>query len=155
MLYSTSVLLIVAVLFAMTQVRSIHIKAAAYLYFSSLTYLGVLGWQFSHVIADRRADRFSLLATVAYVMPFAATVVLAAAALYGRGSVTERILAPIAYLQVIPGLIWGVYIAFLINRSRLMSEASRRWITVFGATGLILASSVAIAYRVWSSQANS
>ena len=143
MMYTLSLLLFVTLLFAMTQVRSIHYKAATYLYFSALTYLGVLGWQLSHFIADRRASRFALLATVSYLVPFAATAVLVGVALYGRGSITERMLAPIAYLQVIPGLIWGSYLAFQIQRWRLRSEASRRWITVIGATGLLLASTVA------------
>ena len=142
-LYLTSILLIVTVLFAMTQLRSIDIRAAAYLFFTSLTFIGALGWQLAPLTADRRATRFALLATVSYVMPIAATAALVAVSLYGRGSVTERILAPIAYLQVIPGLIWGAYFAFLIQRLRLRSGASKRWIPVSGAIGIVLLASVA------------
>lgn len=141
--YVTSILLFVIALFAMTQWRSIDIRAGAYLFLSSLIYLGALGWQLAPLTADRRATKFALLATVSYVTPIAATAALVAISLYGRGSVTERILAPIAYLQVIPGLIWGAYFAFLIQRLRLRSKASPRWITVSGAIGIVLLASVA------------
>ncbi len=142
-LYLTSILLFVTVLFGMTQLRSIDIRAAAYLIFTSLTFIGALGWQLAPLTAEPRAKRFALLATVSYIMPVAATAGLVAVSLYGRGSVTERILAPIAYLQVIPGLIWGAYFAFLIQRLRLRSGASKRWIPVSGAIGIVLLASVA------------
>ena len=142
-LYSTSILLFVTIVFGMTQWRSIDIRAGAYLFLSSLVYLGALGWQLAPLTADRRATKFALLATVSYIVPVASTAALVAVSLYGRGSVTERILAPIAYLQVIPGLIWGAYFAFLIQRLRLRSGASKRWIPVSGAIGIVLLASVA------------
>ena len=143
-LYSSSILLFVLALFAMTQLRSIDIKAAAYLFFTSLIYLGALGWQLAPMTADSRAKRFALLATVSYVMPVATLAAIVVVSLYGRGSVTERILAPVAYLQVIPGLIWGAYYAFLIQRLRLRSKANQRWITFSGAIGMVLLVSVAV-----------
>ncbi len=144
MTYSICVLLYVVTLFAMTQVRNIDYKPAAYLFFSSLTTLCALGWQLSFCIAEQRANCFARLATLSFIMPIATTVALVAVSLYGRGSVTERMLAPIAYLQVIPGLIWGAYFAFLLQRLRLRSGLSKRWTAVHGALGLLLAASVTI-----------
>ncbi len=141
--YVTFILLVVIGLFAMTQWRSIDIRAGTYLFLSSLIYLGALGWQLAPLTADRRATKFALLATVSYIVPVASTAALVAVSLYGRGSVTERILAPVAYLQVIPGLIWGAYFAFLIQRLRLRSGDSKRWIPVSGAIGIVLLASVA------------
>ncbi len=142
MLCSTFVLLCVAVLFLMTQVRSIHIKADAYLYISLLTYLGALALQLSHCIADRRADRFALPATLSFILLVVTTAALAGASLYSIGWVTSRGLAAIAYTQVLIGLIWGAYIAFLIQRAWEISGADRRWITLHAAIGLVLAITV-------------
>ena len=79
-------------------------------------------------------------------MPFVTTAALVGVALFGRGSVSvsERMLAPVAYLQVIPGLIWGAYIAFLLRRSWNWPQASTWWSPVNGALGMIMVSSVAI-----------
>lgn len=144
MTYSICALLYVVTLFAMAQARNIDYKPAAYLFFSSLTMLCALGWQLSFCIAEQCANCFARLATLSYIMPIATTVALVAASLYGQGSVTERMLAPIAYLQVIPGLIWGAYFAFLLQRLRMRSGASKRWRAVHGALGLLLAASVTI-----------
>ena len=141
MAYSIGVLLYALALFAMSQVRIINYKAAAYLCFSSLTMLCALGWQLSSCLGDQRASFFARLATLSYFMPIATTVALVGVSLYGRGSVTERMLAPVAYLQVIPGLIWGAYLAFLLQR--LQTEASKRWQVVQGALGLFLVAVVA------------
>ena len=144
MTYSIGALLYALALFAMTQFRIIDYKPAAYLFFSSLTMLCALGWQLSFCLAERRANCFVRLATLSYIMPIATTVVLVAASLYGTGAVTERMLAPIAYLQVLPGLIWGAYFAYLLQGLRLRSRASKRWRAVHGALGLLLAASVTI-----------
>ena len=141
--YVTAILLFVTLLLAMTQARSIHIRAVSYLFFTALIYLGALGWQLAPLAADRRAAKFARFATLAYFMPIATVAALVAVSLYGRGSVTERILSPIAYLQVIPGLIWGAYFAFLIQHSRLHTDASGRWIRVSAAIGMLLVASVA------------
>ena len=138
MVCSTFVLLCVAVLFLMTQVRSIHIKADTYLLISLLTYLGALALQLSHCIADRRAKRFALPATLSFILLIATTAALAGVSLYARGWIAPRGLPPIAYIHVTIGLIWGAFIAFLIQRARAISGADQRWITIHGAIGLVL-----------------
>ncbi len=144
MMCSTFVLLGVAALFFMTQLRSIHIKAYTYLLISSLSFLGALASQLSYVVADRRAKRFALPATLSYIVVIATTAALATGSLYGRGWVTPRGMAPIAYVHVISGLIWGAYIAFLIRRAWASSGADQRWITLQAAIGLVLAIAVSV-----------
>ena len=138
MLCTTFALLCVVVLFFMTQVRSIHIKADSYLLTSLLTYLGALALQLSHSIADRRAKRFALPAALSFIVLVATATVLASSSLYALGWVAPRGLPAIAYTQVLSGLIWGAYIAFLIQRARAISGADQRWITLHGAIGLVL-----------------
>ena len=138
MMYSFVVLLCVVALFLMTQLRSIHIKAYTYLLISALTLLGALAMQLSHIVADRRAKQFALPAALSYIMLVAVTAAVAGATIYARGWIAPRGLAPIAYMHVVIGLIWGAYIAFLVQRSRAMSGADQRWITMNGAIGLVL-----------------
>ncbi len=144
MTYLICVLLYVVTLFAMTQFRIIDYKPAAYLLLSSLSILCALGWQLTLYLGDQRAAPFVRLATLSFILPIATTVALLAASLYGTGAVTERMLAPVAYLQVIPGLIWGAYFAYLLQGLRLRSWANARWQAVYGALGLLLAASVTI-----------
>ncbi len=144
MMCSTFVLLGVALLFFMTQLRSIHIKAYTYLLVSALTILGALALQLSQFVADRRAKKFALPATLSYIMLIATTAALAAGSLYGRGWVTPRGLAPSAYVHVIIGLIWGAYIAFLIQRAWAISGADQRWITMQAVIGLVLVITVSV-----------
>ena len=124
MAYTTCVLIYVLTLFAMTQVRSIHFKAATYLYLSSLTILCAMVWQLLLCLADQRAKRIARSATLFFIMPVATTAALVLVSLYGQGVVTERMLAPIAYLQVIPGLIWGVF--FRLFDSALALDVSNK-----------------------------
>ena len=144
MMCSTFVLLGVAALFFMTQLRSLHIKAYTYLLISSLSFLGALALQLSYVVADRRAKEFALPATLSYIVLIATTAALATGSLYGRGWVTPRGLAPIAYVHVISGLIWGAYIAFLIQRAWATPGADLRWITLQAAIGLVLVITVSV-----------
>ena len=144
MMCSTFVLMCVALLFLMTQLRSIHIKAYTYLLVSSLSFLGALALQLSQFVVDRRAKGFALPATLSYIMLIATTAALVAGSLYGRGWVTVRGLAPIAYVHVIIGLIWGAYVAFLIQRARATSGADQRWITLQAAIGLVLVITVSV-----------
>ena len=141
---STVGLLCVAALFLMTQFRSIHIKAYTYLMMSSLTFLGALALQLSPFAADRRAKWFALPAALSYVMLIATAAALAAVSLYARGWIAPRGLAAIAYVHVISGLVWGGYIGFLIQRSRLNSGADQRWITMPVAIGLLLVLTVSV-----------
>ena len=145
MICSTFTLLCVVVLFLMTQLRSIHIKADAYLLVSLLTVLGALALQLSHCIADRRAKWFALPATLSFIVLIATAAALAGALLYARGWVPPRGLAAIAYTQVLIGLIWGAFIAFLIQRARAISGADQRWIALQGAIGLVLVVTLSVA----------
>ena len=144
MMYSTGALLYAVTFFAMTQVRSIHYKAALYLVFSAVLIICVLCWQLSLCLADPRAKRVARLATLFFIMPAMTTAALVAVSLFGQGLVTERMLAPVAFLQVMPGLIWGTYFAILIQRLRAQSGASKRWFSLYGAMGLVLAGSVSV-----------
>ncbi len=144
MLCSTSVLLCVAALFFMTQLRSIDIKAYTYLLISSLSFLGALALWLSQLVGDWRARRFALPATLSFIILAATTAALAGVSLYGRGWIAPRGIAPIAYIHVSIGLIWGAFIAFLIQRARASSGADQRWITLQGAIGLVLAVTLSV-----------
>ena len=102
-------------LFAMTQVRRIDSRASTYLFFSALSLLTMLALLKPAQAADRRAK--TLGAAALAIMPVAW---LTIAALYcvtfiGHGFTADRIMSGSAWLQVAAGLIWGLYLGYLLK----------------------------------------
>ncbi len=101
------ILFIVALLFALTQARSIHYRAASFLFTSAISLLYVGTGQLDTTTKTsqfRRLHRLSLFALVTALISLAAIVFTA---LIGRGFVDARILAPASFTLVFPGLLWG------------------------------------------------
>ena len=101
------ILFIVVLLFVLTQVRSIHFRAAGFLFTSALSLLYVGIGQLRAVVDDplvRRLRWLSLFALALAVLSLAAIVFTA---IFGRGFVDARILAPASFLLVAPGLLCG------------------------------------------------
>ena len=133
--FFVSALLITALLlFAFTQFRSIHYRAATYLFTSSLMFMVILFWQLSSLSAARR---FSSLAVFAYAAAVICMAAIIGAALFGRGFVDGRILAPGAGLLALSGLFWGVCLGYLVKNIP-PSQASQSWIRLLKSAGLAL-----------------
>lgn len=101
------ILVIVALLFALTQARSIHFRAASFLFTSAICLLYVGTGQLNHAAKlpqIRQLYRFSLCALAIALFSLAAIVFTA---LIGRGFVDARILAPASFTLVFPGLLLG------------------------------------------------
>ena len=112
------ILLIVVLLFALTQVRSIHFRAAGFLFTSALSLLYVGIGQLCAVVDDplvRRLRWLSLFALAVAVLSLAAIVFTA---IFGRGFVDARILAPASFLLVAPGLLCGGLYGFAFGHIR-------------------------------------
>ncbi len=133
-----SFLLAVIALFILTQFRSIHFRAASYIFLTALMLLIVLGWQLSNAISDSRVRTFHNIALVFSVVAIIATAAPTAVGLYVYGTVFVRTLASATMLQVISGLIWGMFTGFAI-RSGLKSDKGKVWNALYRAFGLLLA----------------
>lgn len=97
----------VTLLFVMTQLRSIHYRAATFLFTSALSLLYVGAGQLRAAVdlpVNRRLRWLSLFAPGVALLSLSAIVFTA---LFGRGFVDARVLAPAAFLLVAPGLLWG------------------------------------------------
>ena len=104
-------------LFALTQLRSIHFRAAAYLFTSAVSMLVLVAVPAGAGVRDQAQRRMNWLSLYS---PFVAVVCLAAivfTALVGRGFVDERILAPAALLVVAPGLIIGIQFGLALGHT--------------------------------------
>ncbi len=135
---SGAVLLAVLVMFAATQFRSIHFKATAYPFASSIVLLGILAWQLALALSDSRAKAFVLVACLSLAMTLISLASVFAAGLIGSHLVA-RIMAPTAFMQVVPGLIWGTCVGYLIRRTCLATAADSRRLQLMSLSSLLLA----------------
>ena len=127
MLYSASVFLAIGGLFALSQFRSIHYRAAAYLFFSALAWINLLSWQLIAVVGEPRAKttaRLAVLCTSLAALTFAG---LIAVSLFGQGFIIERVFAPVSFLLMISSLFWGLSLGVLLRRAQLMTKVDGRW----------------------------
>ena len=101
------ILFFVALLFALTQVRSIHFRAAGFLFTSALSLLYVGIGQLNAVVDFRLVRQLRWLSLFAIVVAVLSLAAIVFTAFYGRGFVDARILTPASFLLVAPGLLCG------------------------------------------------
>ena len=115
-----ALLLILCLLFAMTQLRGIHFRAAAFLFSSAVVILLVAGAQLRHALPDRALEELWRSCFIALFIAAVSYLAVIFTALYGRGFVDLRVLAPAAYVFVMPGALLGCYFGAALSRlSRL------------------------------------
>ena len=138
------ILVAILVFFALTQLRSIHYRAATYLFTSSLALIGMLTWQLTSVFPDTSSRRYWLAAVLASTLPILIIATLVCVSLYGHGFISERAMVPAAFVQVVPGLIWGGFVGFLLQRVSERTDVNSAWIRWIKVSGLAVASVIAI-----------
>ena len=124
--YIPVLIFIFAILFAITQL-SISSRLSIYLSASVLAVLVILTWQLSSLLSSAAARRFGLLALCSSGIGLVSMAAIVFLALFGRGHVDIRILAPNACLLSLSGLVWGGYAGWLLKRYGLSSQASQVW----------------------------
>ena len=138
---AAGVMLAALALLALTQVAGMPEKPAACLFASALAWLAVLCGQLARLDDDARARQFGLAAALSLALAFVGLALPVAVGHYSLGFVFERSLTSSVLLQVLPGLIWGGYVGFLIQRARLLTHASAGWTSLyaFGGTATLVA----------------
>ena len=93
--------------FALTQFRSVHYKAAGYLFTSAMSVLGLLSCLLASARLRGDTRRDGALIAVCFAATIVAAFVLLALANYSIGYVRDRVMTPVGLLLVITGLVWG------------------------------------------------
>jgi len=136
-LYAAGILLLCLLLFALTQFRSIHFKAANSLFITALCGLGIL---FSHLQASfgsartLQLGRAGLLGLLVAALVTGAVVVVS---LYGAGHVRARTMVPTPFMLVLSGLLWGAGIGYLLKDCFIQTANSTRSVRLFAVLALL------------------
>lgn len=128
-------------LFALSQLRSIHYRASAYLLTTALVFLSMATWILSAGVESGSAKKYGFAGLLAYGLALFSMIVIIFTALLGRGLVTPRILAPAAYLLVLSGLVWGISFGFLLKRHPLLDGS---WLNLLKLGCLVIVWTVAM-----------
>lgn len=143
--YCSAILLTSSLLFALTQIRSIHFEALTFLFVSALTLPAILCWQLTSILVardDRQAKRLALPALLSSMVTVLAYTTLVAVSLWGQGLAVPRIFAPGTFLLMASGLLWGACIGALIKRACPAGEARNHWFRRLSTLSLLFAASI-------------
>ena len=144
--YIISSLSIFVLIFVSTQIRSIGVDrlSAAYLFTSLLVFLVLLTWQLLCLLPSAAARRFGLLALYSSGIGWVCIAAMVFVSMYGAGYVQPRTMAAGAYLLVVPGLLWGVWIGYLLKHYPLSSQAGQSWMWLLRPASLALVLIIAV-----------
>ena len=127
--YGSVTLTVFSLLFVLAQFRSIHYKAATYLFTSALVTIAMLCWQLTFAVSDQRARKVGQVALSWLLMTLIIMAAQVLVSLYIHGTVTVRIMAGSAFMQVTGGLFWGCFLGLLIKHACVPSENIRAWMS--------------------------
>ena len=139
LIYASALLLAVLLLFALSQFRSIHWRAASYMFASALSLIVFLARQLISGSRTSGADsliRVAVACTVIAALTFAG---LLAVQLWGTGLTYGRVFTPTTYLLMISALMWGLCLGQSLKRETLRSRSNPWWIRGHIAIGLLVA----------------
>ena len=114
--YTAATFFVIVALFALSQLRSIHHRAASFLFISVLTLVNMLAWQLVAHSGEARLRQFTILATLCTIFAGLTFSGQAALAFLGNGWTTHRIYTAVTFLQVIAGLLYGLSLGALVKR---------------------------------------
>lgn len=115
-LFTAALLLtLVAGLLALTQVRSIHWRAAAAIVITAHSLLFMLLWQLSGLLSRSSGRSLTGLPLFSYVLIFIPIAAVVFANLYVTGSLAERSLAFAPYLLALQGALWGGVLGYALS----------------------------------------
>ena len=124
---SAAILLAFLLLFVLTQVRRIDSRASTYLFVSGLSFLAMLTplWRESH--AGRRVKSLGKVAFTSLPIAWLTIAALYCVTFIGHGFTANRIMSGAAWLQVLSGLVWGLYIGFVVRSYPLAYDLRLTW----------------------------
>ena len=136
-IYSSFAALAIAALFALTQARNSELRASTYLVLTAFTLVVMLVTQLAAVVDEPKARLLNLLAAMATGIMLISFAVIMGVSLWGQGFVYERTFAPITFLLMTSGLLWGALAGVSIKHGGEMSYFSADWIRWFRLASLL------------------
>ena len=134
-----ALLLFLVVLLALTQLRNfIYFQALIYLFMSVFMFFGLLAWQLSSLLSSASAQRFGSLVILSPALAWILIAVIVATALFGAGYVRQRTMTFASYLLVLPGLVWGGYIGYLLKNYAALCHQIWLKLLKFGSLALVV-----------------
>ena len=134
---SAVILLAFILLFALTQVRRIDSRASTFLFVSALSLLVILALLWQSGAADRRSNMLGAVALASLPIAWLTIAAQYCVTFIGHGFTADRIMSGSAWLQVLSGLVWGLYLGYLVKSSAFADDIPliwRRWL----ATGCLV-----------------
>ena len=138
---SMVIILTFALLFALTQVRRIDARASTYLFVSALSLLVILALLWHSGAADRRARTLGLVALAFPLIAWLTIAALYCVTFIGHGFTADRIMSGSAWLQVLSGLAWGIYLGYLLKSCPFTNDGRQvweRWLAIACLTAAIV-----------------
>ena len=113
---AVAALLLVIALFAPTQLRDMHFKAATFCALSALSVIMALCWQLMPAGETGRLRRFGGFALAWQLMTILCAAALIGAMHYSQGAIQPRALAATAWMGALGGLLWGGFLGMLLRQ---------------------------------------
>ena len=146
------VLLLVCLLFMMTQVRSIHYKASSYLFVTALSMLIMLSGLLTFNANEPRLRGFFLLSAFATAGAVITLAALICVKLWGLGYIVERTLTSATFALMLAGLLNGLTLGVLIRRGFQMTEAKAVWLRCIKLFCILIALTIATGMMIGHGQ---
>ena len=128
MIYCSGILLTVCILFFLTQIRSVHHKAAFYLFVTAVATLLMLAGQLTLAVGEPRLNDLLLLTVFLSVSTAVTMAALIAATQFSVGYLLVRIITSPIFLLMCAGVCCGVALGTLIQRCCSLTSSSELWL---------------------------
>lgn len=164
MIYCSSILLAVCLLFIMTQVRTVHVKASAYLFFTVLSLLIMLGGQLAGIANEPSLNRLFLLTACVTAGAIITLASIVSVEIFLVRFVNRRSISAAVFALMLAGMLNGVTLGALIRHGFLLTGANAIWLRLgcllvalaIGA-GIVIGHGQRIGYireyvEIWESQ---
>ncbi len=123
----SGILLIASVLFMMTQVREIHVKAASYLFFTTATLLIMLASQLAWTADEQRLNRLFLLSVCVIAGAILTLAFVVSVEIFLVRYVNRRSISAAVFAMMIAGLLHGLTLGALIRHGLSVPGARAVW----------------------------
>lgn len=165
--FCSGILVAASVLFMMTQVREIHVKASSYLFFTTVTLLTMLAGQLAGMANEQRLNRLLLLSVCVTAGAIITLAFVVSVEIFLVRFVNRRSISAAVFAMMFAGLVNGVTLGALIRYGFCLTAANTRWLRwlklgclalalTIGA-GIVIGQSQRIGYfqefvKIWESQ---
>ena len=137
-------LALIAALVALTQIRSVHWRAAGYIIITAHSLLFALFWRLSALFAKSARQALTAVLLTSYIGIAVSVAAVVFVNLYVTGNLAERSLAFAPFLLVLQGILWGGLLGYALMLKTAASTDGARILSVIRLVALATASALAL-----------